>query len=559
MRILLTFGGFALIALATASCSDAEPKPVPTSAPSSGGPTVAAPRTTQPTSAPIREDERYGGVLKIAQPGDPVSCDLAMSRGVGYQSVHPCNTMLSQIVMFDASDHGNIVSDLATGWELSVDGLNWEFDIRDDARWHDGSDVTANDLEFTLDRVINPPDELAVGRAGTVTGYVSSATQTNVVGLHTLRVSTDFPAASFLANLASVYVSAYPETATTALDSPTMTLPEQVVGSGPFKYAESIRGSFYRFTRNDDYYEPALPYLDGVTYLVMPSSAVRLAALQAGEVDILMLITEPEAEALASSASDIRVIRDPSAGGNTVQMNMSVPPFDDPKVRLAINLAFDRDAAQVALGGGFDGAIMPPGGPWMLDGSAVDALPGYGDKVAERAEARALLAEAGFEDGLETKMHTRSDPFSSSLAEFAAAQLSVIGVDVEIVAMERTAYQDFLLRGEHGLISHSHSFALDDPDAILPAHYSCAGSENYPGLCDDEIDRMISEQSKLLDDDARLALVAEIQSRIWAENGKIWFNWSVRRTPVWQHVNNFDPGGPSLYQGRRLDTVWLAR
>jgi peptide/nickel transport system substrate-binding protein len=337
-----------------------------------------------------------------------------------------------------------------------------------------------------------------------------------------------------------------------------MTLPEQVVGSGPFEYAESIRGSFYRFTRNDDYYEPALPYLAGVTYLVMPSSAVRLAALMAGEVDVLMLITEPEAEALAST-SDIRVIRDPSAGGNTVQMNMSVPPFDDPRVRLAINLAFDRDEARVALGGGFDGAVMPAGGPWALDDSAVDGLPGYGDKVAERAEARALLATAGFADGLNVEMHTRSDPFSSSLAEFAAAQLSTIGVDVEIVAMERTAYQDFLLRGEHGLISHSHSFALDDPDAILPAHYSCGGSENFPGLCDDDIDRMISEQSKLLDYDARLALVAEIQSLIWAENSKIWFNWSVRRTPVWRHVNNFDPGGPSLYQGRRLDAVWLTR
>ena len=124
--------------------------------------------------------------------------------------------------------------------------------------------------------------------------------------------------------------------------------------------------------------------------------------------------------------------------------------------------------------------------------------------------------------------------------------------------MERTAYQDFLLRGEHKIISHSHSFSLDDPDAILPAHYSCGGSENFPGLCDPELDEMIRAQSGALDPDRRRELVNEIQRRVWDEDAKVWFNWSVRRTPVSLRVQNFSPGGPSLYQGRRLESVWLS-
>ncbi len=126
---------------------------------------VAAP-TTAPTRAaePVdQRDERYGGVLRIAQPGDPISCDLAMSRGVGYQSVHPCNPMLSQIVRASAGDHGVILPDLATEYSLSPDGRTWTFELREDARWHDGTPVTADDLKFSLDRVINPPEGLLVG------------------------------------------------------------------------------------------------------------------------------------------------------------------------------------------------------------------------------------------------------------------------------------------------------------------------------------------------------------------------------------------------------------
>lgn len=556
--IPLIAGISGLIAIA---CSSGGETDTTASTPAGTALVAVAEPTTAPTRAakPVEQrDERFGGVLRIAQPGDPISCDLAMSRGVGYQSVHPCNPMLSQIVRASAGDHGVILPDLATEYSLSPDGRTWTFELREDARWHDGTPVTADDLKFSLDRVINPPEGLLVGRAGPIKTYVSSTDQIKTPDEHTLTITTDFPAASFITNLASVYVSAFPRAATENLDPPSMVLHDQVVGSGPFKFDSATRGSFYRMIRNDDYYEPGLPFLAGITYLVMPSPAIRLAALKAGEVEIIMLLTEAEAESLAGDSDKIKVIREPSAGGNTVQMNLSTPPFDDPRVRRAVNLAFDRSEAVIALGGGFNGAIMPPGGPWALDPDEVLQLPGYGDAEAERAEARQLLAQAGFPDGLSVKMQTRSDPFSTSLAEFAAAQLATVGIKVELEPMERAAYQDFLLRGEHAIISHSHSFSLDDPDAILPAHYSCGGSENYPGLCDPELDEMIQAQSRELDPDRRKELVDEIQRRVWDADAKIWFNWSVRRTPVSIRVQNFAPGGPSLYQGRRLESVWLA-
>lgn len=514
--------------------------------------------TGSPIGTGADAQPQHGGILRIAQPGDPISCDLAMSRGAGYQSVHPCNPMLSQIVRISPADHGQLLPDLATSWDLAPDGLTWTFKLRDDAGWHDGSPVTADDLKFSLDRVIETPAGLAPGRAGPIATYISSTEQITAPDEQTLVVRTDFPAASFLANLASVYVSVYPRDATERLDPPSMVRHEQVIGSGPFKFESAVRGSAYRMVRNDSYYQPDLPYLDGVTYLVMPSPAVRLAALETHEVDILMLLFEPQALELEEKfANRITVIREPQAGGNTVQMNLRAAPFDDPSVRRAVNLAFDRGQARLALGGGFDGAIMPPGGPWTLARVEIVGLPGYGDTETERAEARRLLTAAGYPDGLDVKMHVRSDPFSLSLAEFAADQLSKVGIQAEILPLERVAYQDMLSRREYAIIAHSHSFPLDDPDSILPAHYACGGSENFPGLCDPRLDELIRAQSRELNPSARKQLVDEIQRLAWDADAKVWFNWSVRRTPVWNNVKNFRPGGPSLYQGRRLETVWL--
>ena len=143
------------------------------------------------------------------------------------------------------------------------------------------------------------------------------------------------------------------------------------------------------------------------------------------------------------------------------------------------------------------------------------------------------------------------------LSAFVAGQLATVGIRARVVPVEPVAYQDLLARGEHGMIGHSHSFVLDDPDAVLPAHCACASPENFPGLCDAEIDRLMEDQSRTRDSDKRKSLVDEIQRRVWDVDAKVWFQWSLRRTPAWENVRGFETGGPSLYQGRRMDAVWL--
>jgi ABC-type transport system substrate-binding protein len=187
----------------------------------------------------------------------------------------------------------------------------------------------------------------------------------------------------------------------------------------------------------------------------------------------------------------------------------------------------------------------------------VQKLPGFGDKETERAQARRLLADAGFPQGFETTVHTRANPFFQTLSEFVAGQLETIGIRATVVPVEAVAYQEMIMGGDFAMIGHSHSFALDDPDSVLPAHYSCGAAENFPGLCDPALDSLIEQQSRELNAGRRRELLDQIERLIWEKDAKVWFQWSSRRTPVWNTVAGLEPGGPSLYQGRRLDQVYL--
>lgn len=544
-----------LVGIVTA-CSSKSDLPIDIATQSAGETATAAvaESTTGTLSAP---QDRGGGTLRIAQATDPASCDLHSARALSYQAVHPCNPLLSQVVRASADDHGVIEPDLATNWNVSADGTTWTFDLRKDVVWHDGTPFTVDDAVFSLRRAIDLPPGIAPGRASAIGRYISGLDQISAQEGR-LVIETDFAAASFLPNLASVYVSIFPRQATLALDPPSMTAFETVIGTGPFRAGEAIRGSRYTLLRNENYYADQLPYLDQIQFLVIPEPAVRMAALRSREVDSIAIITEAEAKELEENFADrITVFRTPSAGGNTVQLNLNQAPFDNPKVRRAVNLAISRADADLVLGEGFVGAILPPGGQFAFPLAELSTLPGYGDVKANRVRAKELLTEAGFPDGFSTTIHTRANPFFQLLSDFVAGQLAEVGIKARVVPVEAVEYQERIMNGNFAMIGHSHSFALDDPDSVLPSHYACRGAENFPGLCDQALDDLIHQQSRERDPDRRRELLTVIEQTIWDKDAKIWFQWSSRRTPVWNNVVGLQPGGPSLYQGRRLDQVFL--
>lgn len=153
----ISLASFLLVVAITVAACSGDGTAEPTGSPDTLTGTASSPGVSEP---------RRGGTLTYALPADPQSCDLHMSGGMGYASVHPCNTMLSQLIRFSPSDHSLLEPDLATEWAVSADGRTWTFNLRDGVTWHDGSEFTSDDVLFSLERVLDPPEGLAVGQIG---------------------------------------------------------------------------------------------------------------------------------------------------------------------------------------------------------------------------------------------------------------------------------------------------------------------------------------------------------------------------------------------------------
>ena len=511
------------------------------------------------TATPKPADVKYGGILRNAQDRDPASCDLRMFRGRSYRAVFPCQPMLNQLVRYDSFDHEEIVADLAKSWKVSEDGTRWTFQLAD-AQWHDGVPVTAEDIKYSLDTVLEVPEGLTAGRASPMQIYIDSV---QASGDETVVIDLKFPAASFLTNLASVYVSMYPKHVLSASEPPTVEGHDQVVGSGPFIHKSMIRGSIYEMERNPNYFKEGLPYLDEYHVHVIPDATVRLAALTSGEIDMISanFPNEAEAKRLKESYSDKIIVKEHFATNfSTAQINSQVPPFDDVRVRQAINLAIDREEARLILGGGIGqfGSLLPPYSQWGLPADEVTRLPGFGDKEAERAQARKLLADAGWPNGFETVVTSNTFSFNRDNATFLIDQLKNIGIRAKPEPLEAAVYNERVAAREFSIIAHGHAVVFIDPDSILGDHYTCNGIENFPQVCDSELEDLFSRQAREMDSSKRIELVQEFQRKYEEQVGKIIYMWLVRRPAYWDYVKDYEPGDSQYqqYYGR-MEDVWL--
>src|SRR5439155_1289629 len=177
------------------------------------------------------------------------------------------------------------------------------------------------------------------------------------------------------------------------------------VDTGPFRFKKYERGQMVELERNPDYFVPGRPYLDGIRYTIIGERGTRLAALQAGRLDafVPLDVTKTMAESLKKSAPSLVITEVGQNGSDNVILNHKRPPFDNASVRRAISLAMDRHAfvQGVRHGGAVVGAAMMPKpfGIWGLPEQEYGGLPGYGNPGQNKAEAKRLLAAAGYGPG----------------------------------------------------------------------------------------------------------------------------------------------------------------
>ena len=505
---------------------------------------------------------KRGGVLNAMLPEDPPGFSIHESATVyGVWPVMPC---YSNLVLFDPlrphETPETIVPELAERWSWQDGYRNLVFFLRKNVRWHDGQPFTAKDVKYTFDVVREAKDAPAKLRLNPRKDWYANVEAIEAPDPHTVIFRLKRPQPSLLLMLASGYSPVYPA------HVPPADLRLRCVGTGPFKLKEYARGQMVEMERNPDYFVPGRPYLDGIRYPIITERGTRLAALQSGRLDVSapLEMTKLMAETVTQNAPSLVVSVIGQNGSDNVVLNHKRAPFDNVTVRRAISLALDRHAyvQGVRQNGALVGAALmpPPFGAWGLPDRELRLLPGYREPARDKAEAKRLLAAAGFgpDKPLRVELVTRSLAIYVDLASFVVDQLRHVGVEATLKQIETAQYFPALARRDYQIGANLTASGIDDPDGYLYENYKCGSSRNYTDYCSEEMDRLIDVQSQELDRAKRLKLVWDIQKKLEADVARPMLGWRNEYFTRWPYVHNLVPHN-SLYNYGRMQEVWLDR
>jgi peptide/nickel transport system substrate-binding protein len=425
-----------------------------------------------------------------------------------------------------SGDNLQLEPGLAESWK-AVDPETWEFKLRRGVKFHDGSDFTAEDVKASLDRIPT------VGGASPTSIYVKRIASTEIVDSHTIRVKTKGPAPATPADFNRIFIIPKAQAQAKTED---FASGKAAIGTGPFRLTSWTPKGDLVMARHDVYWR-GKPHWERVTRREIPNDQARVAALKAGQLDLINYVPSADWKALQRD-SKLKIFVGDSiyifnlqldqrqqspkvtdAQGNVLPNN----PLRDPKVREAIDLAIDRKAiGEVVLEGLGKPArnIMAPG----MFGDPAD-LP---EKKHDLARARALMAEAGQQAGFSTELHCTSDRFpgDGAVCQAIGQMLAPIGIQTKVNAISRTIFFPAHQKLEYsmsmngwGTLTGEGSFTLDSmihrPD---PGRGLGAWNRNAYGK--PELDKLIVEAGMEIDEAKRRAMFEQafrttISDRAW--------------------------------------------
>ena len=509
-----------------------------------------------PAAIQAAETPRRGGILLAAIAAEPPSLDPHQeSTFANIQLVAP---FYSTLLQFDPYNFPKIIGDVATEWKVAPDGRTYTFKIRQGIRFHDGSPLTVADVKASYDKIVAPPDGVRSIRKTAYSVIERIETPDSATVVFKLRSVS----ASLLANLASPWNVIYPKK---YLDKDPNYFRSNVVGSGPFKFKSYVHGSTLEGERNPDYFVKDRPYLDGFKFFISTETSVRAAAIRSGRAYIEFRdFPLAEVEAIKKQLGDkVAVQETPVTASWNITINNRLKPFSDIRVRKALSLAIDRYTMSRVLypinGLKLLGIALRPGSEWAMSAAELEKLPGFGrDADRSRAEAKRLLAEAGFPNGFKVVLKNRNIrlPYLD-FAVFVIQEWRKIGVEVEHRPLETAAwFADGQDTGNFELMVTPPVRFMDDPDLWVNM-FVTGDTENWGRMSDPRLDDLFKRQTQTLDPVERKKLVNEME-RIVVDNAYLIPGlWWTRNMVHWAKVKNY-VAPPNYYSNQKLQDVWLA-
>lgn len=449
---------------------------------------------------------KRGGILRTAWGANPTHFDIHQGGGCA-----GCGMMYDGLIMWNVADgYRTIVPALAVSWEVSEDQTVYTFKLREGVTFHDGAPFSSDDVVATFERIVNPPANVSIGGLREELAMVDSVSAPDAsTVVFTLKRPTPFFLEILAGDNAIIYSKATLEA--NNYDLRGVTVPP---GTGPFKFVEFIPGERVVLTANPEYWNPNLPYVDGVELLHVPAWADRGTAVLTGQADMSFNVSVDTWEEGATRA-ELGTARAPCLNSHMIAINNTKPPFDDPRVRRAIHLAVDRQALIDAFTPVWEPAFvtrwLPRATPFATPSEVLLTMPGYRpDKTEDIAEAKRLLAEAGYPDGFETTFTAWTEAASSEVAVPAFAELLRTSLNIRgtVNVVERARTTDILRSGEFDLFKADvYATSILDPYPFWNSYLRTGASQNWSRYSNAEFDALLDELAVEIDPEARQELV----------------------------------------------------
>lgn len=420
---------------------------------------------------------------------------------------------------------------LAESWK-PLDDTTWEFKLRKGVKFHDGSDFTAEDVKFSIERVP------AVSGPTTTTIYVRRVKEVKIVDPHTLHIVTDGPAATLPYDFVRLFIVSAKAAAGLTKDSApeAFNSGKATIGTGPYKFVSWTPKADLVVERFDGYWKGA-SHWQRVVRREIPNDSTRLAALKAGQVDMINYVAAADYLALQKDPK-IKVFKGDSIYNMNVQLDQreKTPfvkgpngedidnPLRNPKVREAIDLSIDRKTmVDVVLEG-----LGKPANQIMPEG-----MFGYSTKVPPRVfdpnKARQLLAEAGYPNGFQITLHCTNDrlPGDGAICQGLGQMFSRVGIRTNVQAISRTVYFPTQARKEYSIFMNGWGTLTGEASYTLGSlvHSEDAaarmGAFNRIGYKNAEVDKLLQEGARTLDDTKRRALYEKAMELSMADRAYI--------------------------------------
>ncbi len=465
--------------------------------------------------------------LIFGRGGDSTSLDpISTTEGETYRVTE---SIFETVVTYGEEDT-TIHPGLAESWDVSADNLTYTFHLKQDVKFQDGTDFNADAVVFNFDRWMNGDDEqfpyytMFGGYKGDE-GHVIK--EVKAVDENTVEFTLTRPQAPFLKNLA---MSPFGIASPAAVKKYGDKFREHPVGTGPFKFKEWKPNDKIVIEKFDGYHEKGLPKLKQVIFRVIPDNSARINALQNGEIDIMDGMN-PSDKKKVTDDSQLQLIERPSMNVGYLGFNVTMKPFDNKKVRQALNMAVDKKALIDAF---YEGQAIPAKNPMPA------RIEGYNNDIKDYpydlTAAKALLTEAGYPDGFTMDLWYMPVarpymPDGKKVAEVIQAEWKKLGITVNLQTIDWATYLEKASKGEFPAYMLGWTGDNGDADNFLYTllDKDSIGSNNYSYYANDALHDVLIKAQTETDPAVRNELYKEAQVIIHEDAP--WINL-VHSTPL---------------------------